>query len=44
VTVHHPLLLDAEGRKLSKRDRSTTIRSLREDGMTAEEVLGMIPI
>lgn len=41
VTVHHPLLLDAEGKKLSKRDRSTTVRSLRESGMTAEEVLMM---
>jgi glutamyl-tRNA synthetase/glutamyl-Q tRNA(Asp) synthetase len=39
VTVHHPLLLDTDGKKLSKRDRSTTIRSLREAGMTREEVL-----
>lgn len=26
ITAHHPLLLDAEGRKLSKRDRSTALR------------------
>ena len=39
VTVHHPLLLDADGKKLSKRDRSTTVRSMREAGMTREQVL-----
>jgi glutamyl-tRNA synthetase/glutamyl-Q tRNA(Asp) synthetase len=42
VTVHHPLLLDADGRKLSKRDGSSTIRSLREQGMTREAVLGLV--
>ncbi|HET9133348.1 MAG TPA: hypothetical protein VFN90_03510, partial [Gemmatimonadales bacterium] len=40
VTLHHPLLLDAAGRKLSKRDGDTTIRSLRERGLTVEEVVG----
>ena len=30
--VHHPLLLDAEGKRFAKRDRSLTIRSLRERG------------
>lgn len=30
--IHHELLLDAEGRRLAKRDRSTTLRSLREAG------------
>jgi glutamyl-Q tRNA(Asp) synthetase len=40
VTLHHPLLLDAVGRKLSKRDGDTTIRSLRERGMSVEEVVG----
>lgn len=41
VTVHHPLLLDGEGKKLSKRDRSTTVRSMREGGMTREQVLAL---
>jgi glutamyl-tRNA synthetase/glutamyl-Q tRNA(Asp) synthetase len=41
VTVHHPLLLDADGRKLSKRDGSSTIRSLREQGMTREQVVAL---
>jgi len=32
--AHHRLILDAEGRKFSKRDRSVTLRSLREQGVT----------
>lgn len=31
--VHHPLLLAADGRKLSKRDRSETVAAMREEGM-----------
>ncbi len=38
VTVHHPLLYAADGRKLSKRDQSETVRTMRERGMTAAEV------
>jgi glutamyl-tRNA synthetase/glutamyl-Q tRNA(Asp) synthetase len=38
VTVHHPLLYAADGRKLSKRDQSETVRAMRERGMSAEEV------
>jgi glutamyl-tRNA synthetase/glutamyl-Q tRNA(Asp) synthetase len=38
VTVHHPLLLAADGKKLSKRDRSETVRAMRERGLRAEEV------
>ncbi len=34
VTVHHPLLYARDGRKLSKRDRSETVRAMRERGMT----------
>jgi glutamyl-Q tRNA(Asp) synthetase len=34
----HPLLTDASGRRLAKRDRSETIRSLRENGKRPEEV------
>ena len=39
VTAHHPLLYAADGRKLSKRDRSETVRAMRERGMSAAEVL-----
>jgi len=35
--AHHRLILDANGRKFSKRDRAVTLRSLREDGVTAKE-------
>ena len=39
ITAHHPLLYAADGRKLSKRDRSETVRAMRDKGMTAEEVI-----
>lgn len=42
VTVHHPLLYAADGTKLSKRDRSETVQAMRERGMTAAEVMGMM--
>lgn len=35
---HHRLLLDAEGRRLAKRDRAETLRSLRERGMSAADL------
>ena len=39
--VHHPLLLDADGKRFAKRDRSLTIRSLRERGLSPVEVVAM---
>ena len=36
--AHHALLLDAQGRRLSKRDGAATLRSLREAGVSAEAV------
>jgi glutamyl-tRNA synthetase len=36
---HTPLLRDAEGKRLAKRHASLSIRALREQGMTPEEVL-----
>ena len=36
---HHPLLTDAAGRRLAKRDGALTIRAMRRAGMTAVEVL-----
>ena len=37
---HHPLLTDASGRRLAKRDRALTIQAMREAGMTPAEILG----
>jgi glutamyl-Q tRNA(Asp) synthetase len=36
---HHPLLTDARGRRLAKRDGAVTIRAMRAAGMSAAEVL-----
>jgi glutamyl-Q tRNA(Asp) synthetase len=35
---HHPLLTDADGARLSKRDGATAIRTLRENGKTPAQV------
>jgi glutamyl-Q tRNA(Asp) synthetase len=40
--AHHPLLIDATGRRFAKRDRDLTIRALRESGRTPAEVFAMI--
>lgn len=36
--AHHGLITDATGRRLAKRDKDLTIRSLRESGLSPEEV------
>jgi glutamyl-Q tRNA(Asp) synthetase len=36
--AHHPLLTDENGRRFAKRDRSLTLRALRESGVPAEAV------
>jgi glutamyl-Q tRNA(Asp) synthetase len=36
--AHHALLVDAEGRRLAKRDHAATLRSLREAGVSAAKV------
>jgi glutamyl-Q tRNA(Asp) synthetase len=36
--AHHPLLTDAMGRRLAKRDQAMTLRSLREQGATPAEI------
>jgi glutamyl-Q tRNA(Asp) synthetase len=45
---HHSLVTDAAGRRLAKRDHAATIRSLREAGKTAAEVIelaqGQLPL
>jgi len=35
---HHPLLTGADGKRFAKRDRSETLRSLREQGMSAADL------
>lgn len=42
VYHHHRLILDADGKRLAKRDQALSIQTLRERGMSPEEVLGMI--
>ena len=39
--VHHPLILDATGRKLSKSARDTGVRELRAAGVRPEAVVGL---
>src|SRR6185437_12938115 len=36
---HHPLLTDASGRRLAKRDQALTIRGMRAAGKTPAELL-----
>ena len=38
--LHHPLILRPDGQKLSKSNRDTGVRDLREQGFTVERVLG----
>ncbi len=35
---HHELILDNTGRKLSKRDRDTSLRNLRDEGLSAVDI------
>ena len=41
---HHALITDAAGRKLSKSDRDTSLRSLREAGATPADIRRMVGI
>ena len=36
---HHPLLTDAQGRRLAKRDGAMTVRAMRQAGMTRDAML-----
>jgi len=38
---HHPLVTDAEGRRLAKRDGAPSIRSLRERGLAPDQVFAL---
>ena len=35
---HHPLIAGADGKRFAKRDRSQTLRELRDSGVTAEQL------
>jgi glutamyl-Q tRNA(Asp) synthetase len=39
---HHRLVLDAQGRKLSKSTRATALRTLRQDGATPADIRRMV--
>lgn len=41
---HHPLLRDAEGRRLAKRDLSETLASMRAQGLTPAAVKAVLPL
>jgi glutamyl-Q tRNA(Asp) synthetase len=38
---HHPLLTDAAGRRLAKRDGALSVRAMRAAGRSAGEILAM---
>ena len=38
--VHHPLVMKSAAQKLSKADRDTSIREMRERGLTAAQIIG----
>lgn len=40
--AHIPLVLNADGERLAKRDQSTNIRALRHAGIQADELLGIL--
>jgi glutamyl-Q tRNA(Asp) synthetase len=42
--AHHKLILDASGKKFSKRDKSITLRSLRERGWTPAQIRATLPL
>ena len=40
--MHLPLILSADGKKLSKRDPTSPIRELREKGYLAESIINFV--
>ncbi len=41
--AHHPLLTDASGRRLAKRDQSATLRAMRADGIDPAAIRARFP-
>jgi glutamyl-Q tRNA(Asp) synthetase len=44
IYCHHRLIVDQYGRKLSKSDRDTGLRLLREHGATARQIKQMVDL
>lgn len=42
VYQHHHLITDESGKRFAKRDQSVTLRALREDGATREDILARL--
>ena len=42
VYLHHPLIVDSSGKKLSKRERAHSLREDRDVGLSAEFLLGRV--
>jgi glutamyl-Q tRNA(Asp) synthetase len=40
--IHHPLIRDAAGKRFAKRDQAATLRSLRESGASAGDILNRL--
>ena len=40
--LHHPLIVDSSGKKLSKREHAYSLRQDKDAGKTAQEILGQI--
>jgi len=40
--AHHPLVLDENGRKFSKRDGAVSLASLRDEGLTPADIRARI--
>jgi glutamyl-Q tRNA(Asp) synthetase len=41
--AHHPLIHDAEGRRLAKRDQATSLQELRKRGLSPDDVRALMP-
>jgi glutamyl-Q tRNA(Asp) synthetase len=41
IYIHHPLILDSQGVRLSKRTRAQTIKSLKASGLKREDVIDL---
>jgi len=39
--IHHKLLLGSDGKKLAKREKSKSLDSLRQEGLSAEEIIAL---
>ncbi len=44
VYAHHRLITDPSGKKFSKRDKSVTLRALRQKGLSANDIRGQLDL